>query len=337
MRLTLQEAQDALYDSIVQNVDSQQNIDKFNSYLNLVQERYINSGKWNGMVQKVRILVTNEYITLPRHLLSALAYNFEKGRCRWVGIIRNYWYDYQPHNCGNRLYDPTLWGGWGYSYEGLTDLGDGFVTYADSPYDSYYLKFVTEDPTDAGRTIHVKGVDPDHHPIWTDDGSVTYEGLKVELVNGAVTTTQAFGRQIDFLEKAVTQGYVQLFAVDTVSGEETQLGVYQPGETNICYRRYRLPCRYAGRIDAVSIIAKLRYVPAVAPTDEIWPANLGALRNGLQALLYEKQGDKDRYFQYFQDGLKLLNDEMAESRGGARADIVIDNNAFQVWSINQGY
>ena len=337
MRLTLQEAQDALYESVVIDVDSQQNIDKFTKYLNLVQERYINSGKWNGMVQKVRIAVTNRYITLPRNLLSALAFNFEKGHCRWTGIIRNFWYDYQPHNCGNKLYDPLMWSGWGYSGAGLTDLGDGFVTYADSPYDSYYLKFVTEDSTDAGRTIHVKGVDPDNRQIWSDDGSNSYEGLKVTLVNGAVTTSQEFGHQVNFIEKSVTQGYVQLFAVDTVTAEETQIGVYQPGETNICYRRYRLPCRAEERIDAVSIIAKLRYVAASAPTDEVWPANLGALRNGLQALLYEKQGDKDRYFQYFQDGLKLLNDEMAESRGGARAEIVIDNNAFQCWSVNQGY
>lgn len=340
MRLTLQEAQDALYDTVVVNVDSQDNIDYFRSYLNLVQERYINSGKWNGMVQKVRMLVAGDfgsrYITLPRHLLSALAYHFEKDNCRWVGIIKNYWYDYQPHNYG-RLWDANLWGGWGYSNAGLTDLGDGFCTYTDSPYESYYLKFVASSAEDVGREVLVKGVGTDNRPIWSDEGIDSYEGVKIALVNGSVTTTQVFGHQISFLEKSVTQNYIQVYAVDTVSGEETQLGAYEPGETNICLRRYRLPCRAEERITAVSIIAKLRYVPAVAPSDEIWPANLGALRNGLQALLYEKQGDKDRYFQYFQDGLKLLNDEMAESRGGARPDIILDPNAWQVWSINQGY
>lgn len=336
MRLTLQEARDALYDAVVVDLDSQQNIEKFDKILNQVQERYINSGKWNGMYQKVRIAVTGNYITLPRHLLSALAYNFENGRCAWNATIRNYWYDFQPHVQG-RLYDSNLWAGWGYAVQGMVDLGDGFCTYDDSPYDTYYIKIVTTSPLDAGREVLIKGVDASSNPIWTDDGSNSYEGLKETLVNGSVTTSQQFSGQISFFEKPVTQGYLQVYAVDTVSADETQIGAYQPGETIICYRRYRLPCNYQSQLTAVSIITKIRYVAAQSPSDEIWPANLGALRNGLQSLLYEREGDKERYLQYFQDGLKLLNDEMAESRGGARFQMLIDANQFQPWSINQGY
>ncbi len=48
MRITLAEARQQLYPAIVPSLDNQANIDRFDSYLNLAQERLINSGKWNG-------------------------------------------------------------------------------------------------------------------------------------------------------------------------------------------------------------------------------------------------------------------------------------------------
>ena len=54
MRITLGEARQQLYSAIVPSLDNQSNVDRFNSYLNLAQERLINSGKWNGTILPVR-------------------------------------------------------------------------------------------------------------------------------------------------------------------------------------------------------------------------------------------------------------------------------------------
>lgn len=127
MRITLSEARSQLYSAIVPSIDSQSSIDRFNSYLNLAQERLINSGKWNGTILPVRFYSPDGMITLPRRFVSALAAKWHKntGTDSWATgpiKIRNGWFSYL--NPISDLWTASYWPRYGYNETFFDDLGD---------------------------------------------------------------------------------------------------------------------------------------------------------------------------------------------------------------------
>lgn len=334
MILTLKEARDNLYKAVVPNLDSQANIDLFNQYINWAQERLINSGLWNGLCQHVAFAVPTDfrYISLPPQYVSVDAMSFERtgaNGCvssipvrilnQWLGILTG----------GPFLYADTLWPYYGFcNFSGYTrDRGDGFVIFRDSPFLRYYLKFKPIDADDAGQQIVVKGYDENGDPIFTPDSSCAYEGYPVTLEYPSVTASQIFTKQIYFLQKPCTHGYVELYAVDEDTAEEIKIGHYQPTEINPCYRRYNVG-DLSDRVTTIRTICKRRYYPSLADTDEVFPANLGALRLMLAGLKYETENDPGRYQTNFDMAIKLLNDEVRAARGGAALKLNIDPQAY---------
>src|SRR3990167_8560792 len=108
-RLTLEEARDQLFESVVPNLSTPANIAQVNTFINLIQERYINSGKYSGMIQEVRFSTPGDYITLPRRILSVLAVRYEKDGCSSPRFIENQWYQFTVGGPGNVLQDDTSW------------------------------------------------------------------------------------------------------------------------------------------------------------------------------------------------------------------------------------
>lgn len=342
MKLTLRQARDNLYKAVVPNITTQENRDKFDQYLNWAQERLINSGLWNGMT--VETLVAADefrgYFTLPPRFVSALAMKYQNCNSlgRYVPVqIQSRWFSYQ--NGGPWLWNYALWGSYGW-YDCVAfsrDLGDGYVTYKDSPYDEYQLRFTLESAQDNGIDVIIKGFNEVGEMIFTPSSSSAYEGMTETLTYQTTTTSQVFTKEIYSLEFPVRQGYVYLDAVEVGSGEVTRIGHYMPSEVMPCYRRYATGC-LGDSVEYVGVIGKLRYLPAMADSDEIWPANLGALRNMLAGLKYEEQNDMGRYTECFQEALRLLNNEAKESRGGAQLYLNINNVAgAQSWPLWQGY
>lgn len=336
MRLTQKQARDQLYQTVVPNLSTPENIAEINKFLNLVQERFINSGKWTGMIHRVRFTLPEFYITLPRRYVSALAVRFDKDGCSAPVFINNQWWQYVVGGpgclCDENQAD--TWYRYGF-YTSLVDEGDGWPIFRNAPYENYYLKVTSTNVSDAGKVLNFKG-EYNGKEIFTDAGSTSYLGVNVTMVNGSVTTTQIFNKQVTFVSKDITEGYVEVRAVDVLTGEETLIGNYEPTETTISYRRYRLAVP-PNQLNSVTALCKIRYVPAIADTDEIIPANLGALTNGLMALKYEQQGDKERYEQFFTSALQLLNNEAREERGGAQFKINISPTAISPFRLRPGY
>jgi hypothetical protein len=330
--MILSEARESLYDVVVPHIDSEDNVDRVDKYLNLAQERLINSGKWKGTIREVAVTAPEEFITLPPRFHSCLAIKFVDGTDYSPASIRNQWYRYLTG--GSCYANQTTWFSSGYGPV-VDDLGDGYCTFANSPYDSYYLKFTRANAGDNGLQILVKGYDTDGNIIFTDAGSYSYEGLITTLSAATVTTSQVFTNQIYFLQKQVSQGFITLDAVDVATGATTQIGYYMPSEQAPSYRRY-LTGDITNTFDSVNAMCKLRYVPAVVDSDEVIPSNLGALRNTLIALKHEDEGDKNGYRDFFGDAIKLLNDETRESRGGAKFSLNIDSGAYQFDNLWQG-
>lgn len=330
--MILSEAREALYKAVVPNLNSEDMVDTVDEYLNMAQERLINSGKWKGMTREIAVTAPTSFITLPPRFVSCLALKFVTDDLSTSISLRNQWYRYLTG--GTYLTSSSSWIAAGYGAVS-DDMGDGFCTFADSPYDEYYLKFTRGNPGDNNLSILVKGYDEDDEIIFTDDGSSSYEGIITTLSAATIQTTQKFTNQIYFLRKQVSQGYILLDAVDTVTGATTRIGNYMPGETSPSYHRY-LTGDVSDTFDTVAAICKLRYLRSVTDSDEVVPSNLGALTNTLIALKAEREGDKDRYDKFFGSALLLLNDETRESRGGVRFSINIDPSAYQFGNLWQG-
>ena len=327
--MILSEARELLFDVVVPSLDSQANVDKFSRYLNLVQERFINSGKWLGMMKEIAVVSSGGYFTLPPRFVSALA--VKDGGCGCPIQLSNRWYAYR-YGTGVATRDSSLWPIYGYS--GAIDIGDGFTTFKDSPYSVYRLRFTCASAADVGSQILIKGRDENGDAIFTQEDPISYEGMTVTMVSAIENPAQKFSGRIEFLQKLRSKGYLYLDAVDAASGAATRIGYYSPSETAPCYHRYANGCTAAD--SWVAAICKIRYIPAVADSDEVIPGNAGALRAGLAALKCDAEGDTVRRDQFLADGLKILSDEARENRGGVRYSLRIDPAAFQFANLYQG-
>jgi hypothetical protein len=323
MRITLGEARSQLYTAIVPSLDTQANIERFNSYLNLAQERLINSGKWNGSILPARFTSPDGTITLPRKFLSALAAKWVKGEASGPIKIRNGWFTYLTPI--NDLWTASYWPRYGFNDTFISDLGDGFVTFKESPYEEYKLKIVIENPADAGNAIVIKGKDQNENLVT----------MKSVFVNPDITPNQTFKGQLEMVSKSLTNGPVSLFAVNAANpAEEELIAEYEPTETNISYHRYAVPNEPS--IDYLDVVCKLRYIPCVLDTDEVVVSNLGALKNMLTSLRFEDENDMERSEMFFMKALQLLNGESKETRGGSRWTLNIEPASFQFGNLWPG-
>lgn len=271
--------------------------------INELCERFFVSGKWKGMLVEVSLDATEGYVTLPRRCESILGITVQKAPRTPFGR----WYSFSPGGPGEVDLE---------SYSGpdvVVDQGDGFVTYKDSPYESFRLRLKVPNASDRndGNSVIIKGTDSTGKTVYNSDGE---EGLVVNLSASENTTTQYFST-ITSITKSPTLGYVTLWAVDA-SNAETQIGDYEPGETNISYRRYRVTRADTSEVPTVNALCKRRYVPVVSENDDVIPGNMGALKLGLISLKYEDTNDLERATEYFTRALSLLNAELREQRGG---------------------
>ena len=323
MRITLSEARFQLYQAIVPSIDNQDNIDRFNSYLNLAQERLINSGKWNGTILPVRFYSPSGMITLPRRFASALAakWNKDTGTNHPASgpiKIRNGWFTYLTPI--SDLWTASYWPRYGYNETFFDDLGDGYATFANPTFTSFTIKVEIENANDASNEVVVKGKDQNNRDVE----------IIVTLSDPSTYPSQVFSR-IDFFQKPITNGAINLYAVS--SGNEEQIGAYEATETTASYHRYAVPNEPS--IDYLDVICKVRFVPCVKDTDEVIVSNLGALKNMLMSLKWEDEGDMDRSEMYFMKAIQLLNGESREVRGGSQWRLNIDRSTMQfenLWS-----
>ena len=320
MRITLGQAREQLYSSIVPSIDNQFNIDKFNSYLNLAQERLINSGKWNGTISPVRFLSPDGIITLPRNFISILASKWVKDQASGPIQIHNNWFSYL--NATTDLWSSSHWPRYGYNNTFINDIGDGFCTFKDSPYTSCTLKIEIENNLDSGNSVVIQGKDANDNPV-----TITHT---LSFPNS--NTTQVFNGTITMFQKPLTFGRINLYAVDGVN--QTLIGSYDSSETTASYHRYSVPNE--PEVDYIDALCKRRYVPCITDTDEVIISNLGALRNMLTSLKFEDEADLERSEMFFNKALQLLNGENKETRGGSKWTLNIDPATMQFNNLWQG-
>lgn len=276
------------------------------------------------MLVEVDLDATQGYVTLPRRCEAILGITVQKIPRTPFGR----WYSFVPGGPGEIT--SAEYGG----PDLVLDKGDDYPIYRDSPYTSFRIRAKVPNAADRdiGNYLLLKGTDTDGNPVHGADGS---EGISLNLTASENTTTQYFSKLTSVL-KPLTNGYVTLWAVDA-SGNETQIGDYEPGETNIKYRRYVVERADDSEVASVRALCKRRYVPVLSESDDIIPENMGALKLGLISLKYEDTNDLERATEYFTKALSLLNAELKEQRGSQFNTVRFSPHGFGLGRIHTQY
>ena len=180
------------------------------------------------------ICTWNGTLTLPADVAQVLA----STRNGYPSVLRDQWFHHLVGGPG-----VVDWVGWGY----VDDLGR-VSTFRD-PSGPVKLIAEVESAADSNKPLRVFGWDINGKRIYTDDGSgVLEDGFLVPTVFGysAPHPLAPDIVRIDRIERAVTNGFTKLLAVNADGSPHTLIGYYQPWETQPSYRRLKVHDRDEG-------------------------------------------------------------------------------------------
>ena len=190
-----------------------------------------NQGKFDATLGIIDLWVTNGFITLPPEVYTILGVNHDG----WPTLIRDQWYQFHVNGTGLERWQPWT----------FTDELGPVCTFND-PQVPCAISAIVEQAVDSNCLVRVFGWDLSGKRIYTPDpvtGDLV-DGFLVPTTYGYQTSNpdQPPIARIDRVQKAATQGYVQLFASDPNNVQPTiMIGYYQPWETVPAYRRIRVP------------------------------------------------------------------------------------------------
>lgn len=306
--------------------------------LNLAVQRLMQSGNWRFTKERVTFSVyldaqNRAVITLPKKYVTVLAGVFLQ-TCDaggwvygWPLPVQNSWYSYSLD--GNGFIPDSR-----YNWQGGFIPEEGwFTTFRDWTTPVYLrLKFSAAESN--GLVFNIRG-NLNGQPVYT--GSGTIQGENLTTTGATLTTTSQFSEIPYEVAKPVTVGRVSMYTWDGVT--ETLVATYDPTETLPKWRRYRVPGCTAWTASAPGqflAVCKRGYVPVANDNDEVIPANLGALRFGLEALLKEDAQDYSRAQQMWQTAQQLLTNEVSDDDGAGALQPVNVIDSFALYASGVG-
>ncbi len=257
---------------------STDDIAAFDATLNRLCERLILEGKWRGCFSKVTLNTHGSLLTLPRNLASCLGVDplsSDSNQCGFPLNIYSRWHEWAVNGLGltSASINSCL-------IRGVVPVSDQAQTFVD-PVGTFLLRAKSTAPS-AGLTL-IGGAD--------ENGAAIAGHTHLSVLNGTTTTTQQF-TVMPFIEKAISQQYVELYSVDILSSVETLLCVYAPSETVPAYKRYSIPNAADG--DGFVCLCKIAFVPMIVDSDLVIPPVMDALILGLMSFQYRDKNDPER-------------------------------------------
>ncbi len=301
MRTTLAQAKDPS-SGIARAINIAACDSRFVDILNNAQQRLSEMGRWWGTYRRLYTCFTAQCITWPREVATVEGLTM----CREGVPLMNEWYEFGEAVKGPDANQSACNPRW------LMDRPNAcqFTDLASSAKFRIYPTVAA----DAGVKIVLQGFDTNVQPIRTLVGSNYIDGEQVTLASPFATSTfEFYPPGLTGVIKPVTKGRLNVFALDTVSGVETKVAVWEASETNPTYRRSwmtNLPqcgdtpgCGGAGNgcnptplpscsgILAEAIV-RLEFVPALVDTDWLFISNLQAVKCGMKA---QEKEDRNQY------------------------------------------
>lgn len=258
-------------------------------YINEAQQRLITRGKWVGTTVKYRVCVNDGCLTWPRQVEAIEAYAL----CCSPGIIRNQWYEFAGNGPG--LVDEDSCIG-----NQMVDQGEGFCTFDDIHAVTHKLRVQSTVAESTNQFLIVQGYDAAGVWIRTLDGTTYIDGEKIPISTTVQTSVNIFSRVTGVI-KPPTNGNIKLYDYDPVGLTQVLIGDYEPDEEIPNYRRSLIPSLPAGPFEQcdgttsdrvkITIMAKLKYIPAVNDNDFLLIGNIPALKDMVQSI---KKAENDR-------------------------------------------
>jgi len=266
--------------------------------INLAVERLMPILNPEKTIKRMQFDIVDQVITMPRFVKTVLGASTSYPSCTGssscgpgctaILSVKSVWYEMMPGG-------PVGWVPCATNV--LMDLGTGFSTFADpSTAQPLTLRLYADIPQTASEGfIVVNGLDTNGNLPFTYDGTQYIPGqtINIPIQGSAYTDSPQMWTQINSITKPTTQGRLRLFGVDA-DGNQYPLAVWEPDELNPDYRRYLVTWVGPSMPSVLTVLAKLRYVYTTSPYADLLITNVGALRNALMAMKYEKAGAYDQ-------------------------------------------
>jgi hypothetical protein len=146
------------------------------------------------------------------------------------------------------------------------------------------------------------------------------------------TTVNAFC-SIDAINKTPTKGWVRVYALDPVTGSESNIAILAPDETLPQYRSYAIPGHESEEGATVTVLAKRKFIPVKSDDDDLIVTNLGALKMMAIAIEKEENNNLEEAMQYEEKAVQLLREELKESEGANIGRPQVQMEAFAMGEV----
>ncbi len=279
------------------------NTDEGTQRINDAVRRLMYRGDWPGTQLPIAVSVQRGIVTFPRQV----------GAVRYINVTKHYipiyngLYAFLPHNWSSGVCCGPFLDWIDRLAPSLTGYGTS-ATFAQPPTNTCVLQ-ISGIPDDTGAIIQFFGLDPNGNALSTDNGDGTFSnGISLTL-NQPFTVGTDLVKNVSRVIKPRTQGSVTLSCIDTITGTNTPLAVYDAGDTNPSFAQYNLHaacCNPQPTWQAVAMV-KLKFIPVVADSDLVMINNLDALALFIKGVRYAEQGDRASALGYQADAVKELN------------------------------
>lgn len=289
--------------------------------INEAQQRLLTRGKWWGTYQKYQICVANGCITWPRQIATIEAVAV----CNQPIKVRNEWHEFLENGWGLRNGDSS----------GLTLFDRGSVcAFDDITNNTTKIKVYADVAEDDDAEILLQGYDENGNWIRTQVDGAWVDGEYVAINAATPATSTKFFASLTGVQKPITNGPVRLYKYDTSDSTQSAMAYYEPDETTPWYRRSLISdlanqgSSSTCETKAVTVMAKMEFIPARQDTDYLLIGNLPALKDMIQAV---KKGEADLFEEALAWENKAVNElekELAHYLG--------DGPAVQIKTENKG-
>lgn len=294
--------------------------DDYIDLLNDSVRMLVNRGDWYGTVAKVCGCVYNGCVVWPREVDTVLAIN----QCNNSVPVHNHWFRF------DRVERADILDFWACGMCGRVNGVQGNTSPVFNPINcktgtgGAYLRFYPSQPSDAGKTITVFGVDSNGQTLRSQYPDGTFQdGIVVSLSipYGQLTTDNSTSnvptiRHITRILKDITNGPVHAYQYDPINdgpGEILRdLASWGPTETDPQYqttdlRGYSWAACVSGCPVQISALVKLKFIPAVYDNDVIIIDNLDAIAMMAQSIKLGDAYDANQKRQMEFEAVRELN------------------------------
>lgn len=211
----------------------------------------------------------------------------------------------------------------------VLDRGD-YPAFRDLTSTGRLIRVRALDPLDSQGTKRtlIQGTDTFDNIIYSQDGTSRVTGVYLTLQEPFVDTPLTLNT-LTGIQKDVTNGAVQYYDVDQLTGDETLILTMEPSEEVSGYRRYYLnglppsccPTVYdsSGRATVqVEALVKLNLIPVVVDSDYLLIQNMEALIAECQSARYSTMdipSAKAMALAAHKDAIRLLQGELSHHYG----------------------